>query len=63
MRNMPHAEALLAAPAPPVCAPKGTKLENFENFRVFFVGKQKVTKCAICVRLWNGRSGILKPYT
>ena len=34
----------MAAPAPPVCAPKGTKLENFENFREIFFWKTKSDK-------------------
>ena len=38
----------MASPAPPVCAPKGTKLENFENFRFLFVCFWKTKSDKMC---------------
>ena len=63
----PYIEVFVPAPAPPVCAPKGTKIKNFEKFsEIFFFfqifKKTKMTKCLIWVHVWSGRSGMLKPY-
>ena len=46
----PHTEVFEPAPAPPVCAPKGTKFENFGFFsgKMFFLKFQKNKSDKMC---------------